>query len=941
MATYVNNLRLTELATGEGSGTWGTTTNTNLELIGEALGYGSEAVANASTHTITVADGTADSARSFYLKLTGGGQACTVTLAPNTLSKVWMVENTTNSTLTFSQGSGANVAVPAGQVKMIATDGAGSGAVVYDLLVDTDLTGTTTVVNLTSSGTIDAATVEFNSLSGTGSVAITDILDQDNMSSDSATALATQQSIKAYVDSSVASFDTLAEVLAQGNTTGSTDIEVTTAQKVQFRDSAIYINSSADGQLDIVADTEIQITATTLDANGNLDVSGTIAAGGVVTANAGVVVDTMTLDGSTLTSTGDFIVDAAADIIFDADANDVLFKDGGTEYFRITNNGTSTVKLDAVGDIILDADGGDIYLDDGGTGFGQISGASSNLTIKSSTADKDMIFQGNDGGSAITALTLDMSDAGTALFNNHVSISDDSQLRFGAGNDATISHNSSNNNFQITNSNTSGGMVIQNNGSVGGIALQPVINENAVFCSPNAQVILYHNGVAKFETTSGGIEVTGDITNDSGDLTLDVAGDIILDAGGAQIRFHDDGADIGVISNESNNLIIKSQVSDADLIFKGNDGGSSVTALTLDMSAAGTAIFNHDIEMADAALLRIGAGGDFIATSDGSNALLYSNNGNFVIDSAGEIYLDADGGDIIFQDGGAEFGRISKTGSNLTLDVAGEIVLDADTNGVVRINDAGSNFGAFFKNGTTFTLKSEISDYDMVFSGNDGGATINALTLDMSAAGLATFNDDVVADAFLPTTSGAYGSNHVGVHSSGVVLNAATSQTGYIMSAGSAAMTFGPTGSTIQLGGLTTANALDDYEEGTFTPTFIGSTGNPTVNYNTQLGSYTKIGNTVTYTIFIVTNSRSGGSGHLSVGGLPFTVGLNQDYGSTIGFNYNWVSGEYPQHAIAQNGQTHVLLYKDGSSNTPSNPDDILASGNSYLRLTGFYYTTA
>ena len=299
MATYVNNLRLTELATGEGSGTWGTTTNTNLELIGEALGYGSEAVANASTHTITVADGTADSARSFYLKLTGGGQACTVTLAPNTLSKVWMVENTTNSTLTFSQGSGANVAVPAGQVKMIATDGAGSGAVVYDLLVDTDLTGTTTVVNLTSSGTIDAATVEFNSLSGTGSVAITDILDQDNMSSDSATALATQHSIKAYVDSSVASFDTLAEVLAQGNTTGSTDIEVTTAQKVQFRDSAIYINSSADGQLDIVADTEIQIAATTIDANGNLDVSGTIAAGGVVTV----------IDGSTsapsITNAGD------------------------------------------------------------------------------------------------------------------------------------------------------------------------------------------------------------------------------------------------------------------------------------------------------------------------------------------------------------------------------------------------------------------------------------------------------------------------------------------------------------------------------------------------------------------------------------------------------------------------------------------------------------
>ena len=385
MATYVNNLRLTELATGEGSGTWGTTTNTNLELIGEALGYGSEAVANASTHTITVADGTADSARSFYLKLTGGGQACTVTLAPNTLSKVWMVENTTNSTLTFSQGSGANVAIAAGAVKMIATDGAGSGAVVYDLLVDTDLTGTTTVVNLTSSGTIDAATVEFNSLSGTGSVAITDILDQDNMSSNSATALATQQSIKAYVDSSVASFDTLAEVLAQGNTTGSTDIEVTTAQKVQFRDSAIYINSSADGQLDIVADTEIQIAATTIDVNGNVDVSGTIAAGGVVTANAGVVVDNITIDGTEIDlSSGD-------------------------------------LTLDVAGDIILDAGGGDWAFNDDGVTIGTFANVNSgDFRIRSHVADKDIFFMGLDGSSTITALTLDMSDGGEAYFAKNI-----------------------------------------------------------------------------------------------------------------------------------------------------------------------------------------------------------------------------------------------------------------------------------------------------------------------------------------------------------------------------------------------------------------------------------------------------------------------------------------------------------------------------------------
>lgn len=132
-STFVNNLRLTELGTGDGSGTWGNTTNTNLELIGEALGFGTRAIANASTDNITIGDGTSDSDRSMYLKLTGGGQVCTVTLLPNTVSKLWFMENGTNSALTFTQGSGANVIIPAGDTKLIASNGGGSGAIVYDV----------------------------------------------------------------------------------------------------------------------------------------------------------------------------------------------------------------------------------------------------------------------------------------------------------------------------------------------------------------------------------------------------------------------------------------------------------------------------------------------------------------------------------------------------------------------------------------------------------------------------------------------------------------------------------------------------------------------------------------------------------------------------------------------------------------------------------------
>ena len=63
-STYVNNLRLNEMGTGDASGTWGTTTNTNLELIGEALGFGTEGITtNADTHTTTVADGASDAGR--------------------------------------------------------------------------------------------------------------------------------------------------------------------------------------------------------------------------------------------------------------------------------------------------------------------------------------------------------------------------------------------------------------------------------------------------------------------------------------------------------------------------------------------------------------------------------------------------------------------------------------------------------------------------------------------------------------------------------------------------------------------------------------------------------------------------------------------------------------------------------------------------------------
>ena len=144
-STYVNDLRLNELGTGDGSGTWGTTTNTNLELIGEALGFGTEAIStNADTHTSTIADGSTDPARSMYIKYTGALDSdCTITIAPNTISRVHIIENATTDSgssgpynIIIKQGSGATVTIANGQVTMVYLDGAGSGAKVVNALTN-------------------------------------------------------------------------------------------------------------------------------------------------------------------------------------------------------------------------------------------------------------------------------------------------------------------------------------------------------------------------------------------------------------------------------------------------------------------------------------------------------------------------------------------------------------------------------------------------------------------------------------------------------------------------------------------------------------------------------------------------------------------------------------------------------------------------------------
>jgi len=199
---------------------------------------------------------------------------------------------------------------------------------------------------------------------------------------------------------------------------------------------------------------------------------------------------------------------------------DSLVANGGVTIDNITIDGTEidlssgSLTIDVASEIILDTGGGAIKFNNAGTENGRFYFGSNNLYMFNPVQDTDIIFQGNDGGSTVTALTLDMSEAGNATFNG------------------TVTANA--------------GVVVDN-------------------------------------ITIDGTEI--DLS--SGDLTLDSAGDIILDVGGADVFFRAAGTGYLQISSVSSDAKILSLQTDKDLIFSGIDGGNEIEAMRIDMSAAG------------------------------------------------------------------------------------------------------------------------------------------------------------------------------------------------------------------------------------------------------------------------------------------------------------------------------------------------------------------
>ena len=411
MATYVNNLRLKEIATGDESGTWGTSTNTNLELITDGFSYGTKEMAADANETFTMPDGTADDTRSFYLKFTSAVDLTAtreITLGPNTVSKTWIIENATTGgqIITIKQGSGATVNIANGSKVMVVTDGAGAGAAVFNANPTevggtvTSVGGTGTVQGLTLSGTVTSS----GNLTLGGSLADVDLTSQVTGTLPVANG-------------------------GTGSTTASgalTNFGITaTATELNYTDG---VTSNIQAQLDTKVGTVTSVGGTgTVDG---LTLSGTVTSSGDLTLSGSVSIDNTNWSGTDLSlangGTGASLVDPNADRIFfwddSAGATTFLTVGSGLQIsgttLENTQSGGSVTSVAGTGNVngltlsgtVITAGsltlGGTLTINNSDWSGADLSLANGGTGASLSDPNADRIFFWDDSAGATTFLTV-------------------------------------------------------------------------------------------------------------------------------------------------------------------------------------------------------------------------------------------------------------------------------------------------------------------------------------------------------------------------------------------------------------------------------------------------------------------------------------------------------------------------------------------------------
>ena len=309
-STFTTGFGIEKIGSGEQDGAWGTTTNHNLDILDRIASYKAVAITtNADTATLTVREaspgsGTENLQDGMYrvIKFTGAlDSACTITIAPNTAPAWFIIENATTDSgasgpysIILTQGSGANVTVQNGKNAVIYCDGAGSGAAIVNALSDLQIA----TLEVTGAAAIDGAATIGGAITGSSTIQGTTITATTAFVPDASDGAALGTAALEFsdlflADEAVAAFGDDQDVTLTH--VADTGLLLNSTRQLQFGDSGTYIHQSADGVLDLVSDTEIEINATTIDING------AVALDGAITGATNI-----TLSGELDAATGDF-----------------------------------------------------------------------------------------------------------------------------------------------------------------------------------------------------------------------------------------------------------------------------------------------------------------------------------------------------------------------------------------------------------------------------------------------------------------------------------------------------------------------------------------------------------------------------------------------------------------------------------------------------------
>ena len=648
-----------------------------LNIVGNAVVGGTLDVTSVATATTFEPDGdtaAGDNAAIGYtaaegLILTGQGSTNDVTIKNDADADVLEIPTgTTNVTIAGNLGVGGTVT--------------GTGTSVFaslDISGDIDVDGTTNldVTNIVGDLSVTGDTTTFSSANAEDPLII--IKDTTNDANAARLRFVKDKGAAGADDDDIGTIEFFADNDAQEQT----KFALIRAEVADASDGAeggklrLQI-ASHDGEMqngliitDGSAEDEIDVTI----GNGTASVTtiaGTLTSTGAITSNAGIVVDNITIDGQEIdVSSGDLTIDVAGDITLNADGGDWLFYDGSVTLGSIQNDG------------------------------------SNNIIFMSNTNDKDIKFLGIDNSSTITALTLDMSDAGKATFNNAVLVS--GQILAHQTNKGVFEYNSNVTKIHSYGASSGTGQIQFLTGGGGGSAdsLAMTIDDSqnvGIGCSPASGV--------RLDIRSNATTTLGDFRNASA-----TGFGLYIAAGGTSSQYAFRAADY------PNNSLF-SVMGDGNVgigtISPTSNGGASATVLHIhDADENNWAVTHYTNGSTGSA-----AADGFIAGNIGSDVYLWNYESSpilFATNNSERMRINSQGNIGFFGDGGVQ--TIDHYSNYTTL------TLSNSTGGIIQFEDDGALIGELFNATDHLTIGSTASGASLRFR---SGAASEAMRIDSS-----------------------------------------------------------------------------------------------------------------------------------------------------------------------------------------------------------------